>query len=181
MAKQRQKMSKAKVRGIKGGWVFLGVVLLIYMVTALIDSSLAWRSILFFVKTLRQIAPVLLMVFVLMVLFNLVLNRQRIEAYLGKTSGFSGWLLAMLGGILATGPIYPWYMMLGDLKQKGMKASLVAVFLYSRAVKLPLLPLLVHYFGMAYTLILSFYLVCFSVISGVIIDWLAGRDRNYTD
>jgi len=39
-----------------------------------------------------------------------------------------------------------------------MRASLAAVFLNSRALKLPFLPLMIHYFGIAYTLVLCLYL-----------------------
>jgi hypothetical protein len=40
--------------------------------------------------------------------------------------------------------------LLHEVHEKGMQSSLVAVFLYSRAVKLPLLPLMLHYFGTGY-------------------------------
>ena len=81
-----------------------------------------------------------------------------------------GWLTAIVGGVLSTGPVYPWYALLQDLREKGMKTSLAAVFLYSRAVKLPLLPLLVHYFGITYTMVLIGYLIMFSVISGLVME-----------
>lgn len=52
-----------------------------------------------------------------------------------------------------------------------MHPSLAATFLYARAIKLPLLPLMAHYFGLAYTVVLSLCLLVFSVISG----WILGR------
>ena len=70
------------------------------------------------------------------------------------------------------GPIYPWYAMLSELRQKGMRNALIAAFLYSRAVKLPLLPLMIHYFGVAYTLVLCLYLIVFSIISGIVVEKL---------
>ncbi|MEJ2315938.1 MAG: hypothetical protein P8Y83_03140 [Gammaproteobacteria bacterium] len=48
-----------------------------------------------------------------------------------------------------------------------MRPALVAVFLYSRAIKLPLLPLMIHYFGLAYTLLLIAYLLLFSLLNGM--------------
>jgi len=174
------KQQSRKKKKVTGGWLFLGVMLLIYSTTALIDFSLARQSLRFFVEVFIQIVPVLALVFFLMVLVNLILTPERTRNYLGKTSGLKGWLLAMIGGIFSTGPIYTWYILLGELKQQGMKTPLVAVFLYSRAVKLPLLPLLVHYFGMSYTLILSFYLVVFSIVSGMITGVLA-EESNTSD
>lgn len=168
MTKKSHKKTK-----IKTGWVFLAVMLLIYSATALIDLSLTKQSLSLFGDVIKQVVPILLFVFVLMVFFNFILTPERIKDYLGKTSGLKGWLLVMVGGIFSTGPIYTWYILLGELKQQGMKSSLVATFLYGRAIKLPLLPLLIHYFGLQYTLILSFYLICFSILSGMIMGVLS--------
>jgi uncharacterized membrane protein YraQ (UPF0718 family) len=151
-----------------GGWWFLAVVLIIYIVTALFDRDLVLTSISFFSGLLVKVVPVLLLVFGLIFLFNYFLNPQLIKSYLGAKSGLKGWLLAMVGGILSTGPVSAWYVVLRELRQQGMTTSLAAVFLYSRAVKLPLLPLMVYYFGLPYTLLLSGYFIIFSIINGLI-------------
>jgi len=58
-----------------------------------------------------------------------------------------------------------------------MRPALVAAFLYSRSVKLPLLPLMVYYFGTVYTLVLSFYLVLFSAANGLLTECLASGKK----
>jgi uncharacterized membrane protein YraQ (UPF0718 family) len=162
------KLQKNARRGY-GGWWFLAVIVIIYIVTAWFDRELALTSIVFFFDLIGKVVPALLLVFGLIFLFNCLLNPQIIKRYLGQQSGLKGWLLAVVGGILSTGPVTAWYVMLSDMRQQGMTTSLAAVFLYSRAVKLPLLPLLVYYFGFTYTLLLSTYLIGFSVISGLIL------------
>lgn len=171
------KQQKNNRRIFKGKWLFLAVVVLTYVLIALVDLPLARESFFFFGDVMLQVIPILLVVFVLMVIFNLLLTPKRIQDYLGEASGLKGWLLALLGGVLATGPIYTWYILIGDLKKQGMQTSLAAAFLYSRAVKLPLLPLLLHYFGLSYTIILSVYLVTFAIVSGAITSLLADRPR----
>ena len=161
------KPQKPKQRSY-GGWWFLAVVLILYIIAALVDLDLVLTSLSFFSGLLGKVLPVLLFVFGLIFLFNYFLNPQLIKNYLGAQSGFKGWMLAVLGGILSTGPVTAWYVMLRDLRQQGMTSSLAAVFLYSRAVKLPLLPLLIYYFGFHYTVVLSVYLIGFSMISGLI-------------
>jgi uncharacterized membrane protein YraQ (UPF0718 family) len=79
------------------------------------------------------------------------------------------------GGIASSGPIYMWYPLLSDLKEKGMRDSLIAAFLYNRAIKIPLLPMMVHYFGWDFTFALSIYMVLFSVVNGVIVQYLTQR------
>jgi uncharacterized membrane protein YraQ (UPF0718 family) len=95
---------------------------------------------------------------------------------MGREAGIKGWFIAAVGGVLASGPIYAWYALLRELREKGMRAPLAAVFLYSRAVKLPFLPLMIHYFGTAYTLVLCLYLLGFSIMNGVLMVKLEDRE-----
>jgi uncharacterized membrane protein YraQ (UPF0718 family) len=163
-------------RGAIGGWVFLTVVLVIYAATASVDHALVLRAITVFMQLLDKVLPVLVLVFVLIFAVDLLLDSKRVEKYLGRRSGIPGWLTAIVAGILSTGPVYAWYAVLHDLGHKGMRTSLVSAMLYSRAVKLPLLPLLIHYFGLAYTMVLAFYLIGFSIIGGLLMERVVGVD-----
>ena len=170
----KNKPQKRTKNGV-GGWLFLAIVLLIYGVTALLDSELTSKAMTSFLHLLDKVLPVLLIVFILIFIVNLLLEPARVKKYLGSRSGIMGWLTAIVGGVLSTGPIYPWYALLKDLREKGMKTSLAAVFLYSRAIKLPLLPMLVHYFGITYTMVLVVYLIVFSIISGFVMEQIESK------
>lgn len=161
-----------------GGWIFLAIVMLIYAVTVLLNSELTSRAITSFIQLLDKVFPVLLIVFILIFIVNLLLEPAWVKKYLGSQSGITGWLTAIIAGVLSTGPVYPWYALLKELREKGMKTSLVAVFLYSRAIKLPLLPMLVHYFGITYTLVLVGYLIVFSIASGFFMERIQGTDTE---
>ena len=78
--------------------------------------------------------------------------------------------------MLSVGPVYAWYALLGEMRGKGMRSALIATFLYSRALKLPLLPLMIHYFGVAYTLVLSVYLLVFAIIGGLVHERIMSED-----
>jgi uncharacterized membrane protein YraQ (UPF0718 family) len=156
-----------------GGWLFLLLVLIAYAVVAGVDTGLFARALEFFGKIVGTVLPVLALVFILLLAVDLLLDPEWVRRNLGRESGPKGWAMAALAGVIATGPIYPWYALLRELRAKGMRTSLVAVFLYSRAIKLPLLPLMVHYFGAAYTLVLCLYLLVFSVVSGMLTGLVA--------
>ncbi len=51
----------------------------------------------------------------------------------------------------------------------------MVALLYSRAVKLPLLPLMIHYFGVGYTLLLCLYLIGFAIVSGAVMQSLEDK------
>jgi uncharacterized membrane protein YraQ (UPF0718 family) len=153
-----------------GRWWFLAIVVALYALCAMLAPDLASRALAHGWRALRRMLPVLALVFVLMVVFDLALDPRRVARRLGRRGGMHGWLLALAAGILSVGPIYAWYPLLADLRDKGMRASTAAVFLYARAIKLPLLPLLFHYFGAAYGVVLSLYLVAFALMSGMLME-----------
>lgn len=165
-------MPRQQKKSGHGGWLFLALTLLAYMLLSLIDQEAATKSLTFFTHVMTQVFPMLGLVFLLLFIANLLLEPKWIKRYLGRGSGIKGWMAAIIGGILSLGAIYAWCAMLSELKQKGMRTALIATFLYSRAVKLPLLPLMIHYFGMAYTLILCLYLIIFSILNGILVEKL---------
>jgi len=116
--------------------------------------------------------PILGIVFVVMVGINLYFTQSRAKKYLGEKSGIKGWIYAIIFGILISGPPYVLYPLLGDLKKQGMKNSLIAVLLYNRNVKIPFLPALIYYFGLPFTIILSIYILIFSILNGKLIELL---------
>ena len=152
------------------GWFFLAAILVAYGATALAKPGLAYQPIHYFLGMIEAIAPVLIMIFLLLFLTERLLTPGRTQAWLGRNSGLRGWLTALAAGILSTGPIYAWYALLAKLRSKGMRPALVAVVLYARAIKLPLLPLLSFYFGMAYTVLLSLLIAAFAILNGLAME-----------
>lgn len=155
------------------GWYFLGIVVLIHVVLMIIEPERVISSLTFSLKTVYRVFPVLMIVFVLMVIINFFVDSKDIQKYLGRSSGVKGWLFAIISGIISTGPIYMWYPVLRDLKRSGARTALISVFLYSRSVKLPLLPLLIAYFGFAYTMVLNLAIICMSPLQGWLVEKIA--------
>ncbi|HCQ63669.1 MAG TPA: permease [Rhodobacteraceae bacterium] len=161
-------------RKIIGAWLFPAAVAALYAATALFSPAIAAQALKSFGALLANITPAMVLVFCLIFLTNLFIDRRWLARHLGKTSGVRGWVFAIVAGILSAGPLYAWYPLLGDLKAKGMRGELIAAFLYARALKLPLLPLMVQYFGMAFTVTLSLCIIVFSVISGLLVKAIPG-------
>lgn len=155
-----------------GGWLFLALVLTAYGATAWIDPGLARDAFADFLSVFGKVMPVLALVFVMLFLGELFLSPKRVEGWLGQRSGLRGWILALAAGVLSSGPVYAWYAMLAELRSKGMRTALAAAALYARAIKLPLLPFLAHYFGWRYTLVLSLFVAGFSILNGLIMERL---------
>lgn len=157
-----------------GGWLFLAAVGGLYALVGFFNPSLTAQALSSFESLFIRILPILLIVFGLLFLASLFLERKWLVRHLGRASGIGGWALTVLCGVLSAGPLYAWYPLLGELKEKGVSSALITTFLYSRALKLPLLPLMVHYFGVAYTVALSVCIVVFSVASGLLMKRFSG-------
>ena len=149
------------------GWLFLGAVVLLHLGVYWLAPDLSALALADFARGLRRLLPVLGVMLLLMVLVNLWVKPQRIARHLGEESGLRGWAIAITAGVVSLGPMYLWYPMLGELKEKGVCTPLLAAFLYSRAVKIPLLPMMAHYFGLLYTLLFVLIILLFSVLSGL--------------
>ncbi len=156
------------------GLYFLFAVLLLYFFLYLFKPQGALESAIASVNLLLRIAPILLVVVVFMGAVNYFVTPYKISRYVGKGSGAKGWSLALITGIISHGPIYAWYPLLKDLREQGMRNGLLAVFLYNRAIKIPLLPVMVYYFGWEFVVLLTVYMLVASVAGGKLVEELVG-------
>lgn len=147
-------------------WLFPASVLGIYGILFAEIPDKAFQAFECSGKIFLNILSPLCLVFILMVALNLFLRPRYITEWLDKGVGVRGVLLTMTAGILSMGPIYAWYPLLDDLYKRGFPHSLIAVFLGNRSIKPFLLPLMISYFGWAYTLILTFLSVLGTLLIG---------------
>ncbi|MBD3303781.1 hypothetical protein GF343_01425 [Candidatus Woesearchaeota archaeon] len=152
------------------GWYFLLIVIAVYIIAGIIKPEAVLPSLKFLGGIFLKIWWVFLLVFALLAVLNYYVKPKHVYKYLGKSSGAKGWLMAIIGGIISTGPIYMWYPLLNELQKHGTRNGLIAAFLYNRAIKPALLPLLIFYFGLTYTIILTIVMIIMSVIQGIIVE-----------
>ena len=158
---------------MKSGWLMLLLAVLAYGFTFLLKPELFMPALLGSLALLKMMAPILLMVLFLMALMNRFFNPKSIAKHLGEESGFKGWIIALFGGILSHGPSYVWYPMLQQMRDDGAKDGLIVAFFYARSIKIPWLPVMVSYFGITFTIILSIYVILAAWIQGLITQKLS--------
>jgi len=161
-----------KLFPLSGRIKFLLFTLALYGVAALFDPALTLAALKYFTVILAKVVPVLALVFVVLFLTNLFLKPERIRRHLGSESGLRGWFYAVVGGIFISGPPYVLYPMLGELQKHGARNALIATMLYNRNVKIHFLPAIIYYFGLRYTVVLSVYILLFSLVNGKLLEML---------
>ncbi len=152
------------------GLIFLGIMLITYIIAWFINPGIIIKSLDYLKSISKEICFVLVMVFLLMFCINYFVSQKTLIKLFGEGTGIKGWLIAIISGIISMGPIYMWYPLLQKLKQKGVKTRYIAAFLYNRAIKLALLPLLIMYFGWVFVIVLTFTMILASIVQGIIIE-----------
>ena len=165
-------VKKIKKKRLSNSNKFLFLVIGIYAGLGFYDIILVKDAFFRTFNVFLKIIPILVLVFVVIYIINRYLDAQKIQKHIGEKSGFKGWVYAVIAGVLIAGPPYVLYPIFGDLQKKGMKNSLIAVILYNRNVKLQFLPAMVYYFGLSFSLVLSVYMILFSLLNGALLGAL---------
>ncbi len=162
---------KNKLKQISGQGYFLISVILIYLILFIFKLEIFNSSLIFFNQIILKVIPIFILVFILMSLSNYFITPKFVIKHL-KEKGIKKWFYVIAGGILSSGPIYMWYPLLADLKNRGLSYGLISCFLYNRAIKIPLIPLAIIYFNWQYILILSLTMIFISIIQGILLNKL---------
>ncbi|MBN1258555.1 hypothetical protein JXA05_02250 [Candidatus Peregrinibacteria bacterium] len=163
----------------RGPWIFLGIVVLLYGAVLVFDPQLIKPAIKFSLDIFLKIIPVFILIYVMMVIVNAFISPSWVSRMAGRSAGAKRWVIAIVGGILSTGPIYMWYPLLKQLREKGVSYGFMASFLYNRAIKLPLLPLIIYYFSWRFTVVLTLVMVAASLLQGILLEKI--MDNNLTE
>lgn len=159
---QQSKGKKALARM----FIFPVCVLVCYGMLCAIDPHKALMALKASGNVLLYVALPLAFVFMVMLILNLFVNPAQIARLFGKVANIKGIALSLVAGIISMGPIYAWYPLLKNLREKGAGTGPIAIFLYSRAVKPFLLPVMIAYFGWGYVVILTLLTVFASIATG---------------
>ncbi len=148
-------------------WYFTLSIAGFYLIIGIVSYEKILQALKYSAGIFINIIPVFIFVIFLMTLTNYFIEPKKLTTWLNKKQG---WLIAIIAGIISSGPIYMWYPLLNDLQKKGIKNRLIATFLYNRAVKIALLPLIIFYFGITYTIILTTTMIFLSILNGWIVE-----------
>jgi uncharacterized membrane protein YraQ (UPF0718 family) len=167
---ETKKIKSQKIKTIKKNIVFGSIIFVIYLIVFFINPNLALSSAKEAFSILIKTAPILILIFLIMIVVDLFLTPERVKKHFGHEAGLKGWFYAILFGILITGPPYVFYPMLKTMKEQGLSNKFIATFLYNRNVKIPFVPASIYYFGWQYTLIIMILIIIFSIFSGLLLS-----------
>lgn len=159
-------------RGTKGGkrrthsLLFPALILAAYGILYAVAPDTALTALNSSAKIARMLWVPLSLVFLVMFVLNLFVRPSQIAGLFGRGSGIKGILVAIAAGIISTGPIFAWYPLMKKMREEGAGEGPIAIFLYNRAVKPFLLPVMIAYFGWVYVLTITILTILGSIVLG---------------
>jgi uncharacterized membrane protein YraQ (UPF0718 family) len=161
---------------VRRTWIFPAGVLVLYGILYPVTPGKTVLALESCAKVGLSLVVPFAFVVVVMFLLTLLIRPSHVSGLLGQHAGAKAIILSAGAGIVSAGPIYAWYPLLKDLKEQGAADGPIAVFLYNRAVKPFLLPVMIGYFGWRYVLVLTFLMILGSILLGYGMQILA---RNH--
>lgn len=156
--------------------IFIGII---YLLLTLWLPNTARKSILVAIDYAKEMAIIMPAVFVLMGLMEVWIPKDRIQKWLGTSSGLKGIMLSFLMGTLPAGPLYVAFPMTESFLKKGASISNMVVFLGSwAALKIPQLLAEIKFLGVSFTLlrfVLTFTVV---IVIGIIMEGLFKKNPD---
>lgn len=164
-------MEKSK---ISGNLYFLLIVVSLYVIVFVFDPVGCKDSLKITFGIVKIAVPILIIVIMFTALVDYFINPQKVAKYLSRESGVKGWAIATIAGTISHGPPFVWYPLIQDLREKGMSSGLAAVYFYNRAIKIPLIPMMVYYFGWKFFVVLTLFTIIASFIIWRAMDLING-------
>ncbi len=158
-------------------WIFPAFIGALYGGLSIVFPIRTVEALESFAHLAGQIALPLGLVFAFMFVMNLFLSPEKIVRVLGKEAGIRGHFLSAVAGILSVGPIFAWYPLLKNLRERGASNAALATFLCNRAVKPFLIPVMISFFGWKYVLALTVWTITGAIGVGIAIGALTDRGR----
>ena len=165
---------KPQLQGLK----FLAFVVVLYVVLFFVNPEKTVESLQHFVKNTLSVLPIFLLVIFLTALINYYFTKEKIAKMMQTSSPVKMYLVSLFAGIISHGPVFVWFPLLKDLKDKGFKNSSLVTFIYARSIKLTLLPVMIGFFGQLFTLIFMGYIALAAIIQGIFFDFFYTEKEN---
>ncbi len=165
---KKMKNENQKIKGLN----FLLFMVVTYLVLSIFYPAKVLVALSYFVHLIYKLSWTVLAIIILMFLTNAFVDEKKIKKWFVEGRKLKAWSISIIAGIISSGPIYMWYPLLSQLKEKGVDDKYIACFLYNRAVKLPLLPILIFYFGWKISIFMTIYMIVFSIINGVTVEFI---------
>ncbi len=167
--KKTQMMGQKKNK--KGGIAVLAGIIIAAVILLVLYPENRAPSIEASTSLLKELIFILPAVMVLMGLFSVWVSKETVVKYMGQASGIKGLGLAMIIGMMPTGPLYVAFPMASMLLKKGARVANIIIFLSAWAcIKLPQELVEMRFMGFNFMIIRLSFTIVMVIFMGLIIE-----------
>ncbi|RJQ31836.1 MAG: hypothetical protein C4562_05195 [Actinobacteria bacterium] len=162
---------KKLINFLKKNMLF-GLAIIIYLFVFILSPQKGFLALRISTVTLLNVILIIFSVFIFIGLFHVWIHEDLIIKHLGHESGLKGLALGALTGTSLNGPLFAIFPMLKSLLEKGAKLGVITVIFATYAIKVPLLPLEVSFFGWKFTIIHNLLMLLAAFIMAPLMEWM---------
>lgn len=164
-------------QGFKG-FKFLGFVIFLFILLYFVNASKTIDSLKYFTKNTLKVLPIFVLVIFLTALINYYFPKERIGQMLQGKSRWQTYTVSLLAGVISMGPIFAWFPLLKNLKDKNLEEGALVTFFYGKSIKLTLWPIMIGFFGQLFSLIFIFYIALAALMQGFLYALLFEKNQK---
>ena len=155
------------------------LLVLVYLALSVFAPQTAFRSSQKVLEYSVEMVLIIPPVFILMELMDVWLPKDRVQKWMGRGSGVSGTLLALVLGTLPTGPLYVAFPMAAALLRKGASVHNMVIFLGSwAALKIPQLLIETKFLGISFTVARFTLTLLTLLVTGYLMQGFLGKEEE---
>ena len=154
------------------------IILSIAIILMIINPSKALSGVIYALKMFFTLFPIILSVAFLTGFISEMISKKSIAKVIGKESGIKGKSLGAFFGMFMVGPTYAFYPFFKELIDKGASVGVIATTIGSWAIKIQWLPFALSVLGIKFVLLLNFFILIYSFIIGIIMDFFFKDKRR---
>ncbi|MHB1325682.1 MAG: permease [Thermoleophilia bacterium] len=152
-----------------------------YTLLAAVNLSEAKRALIIGTSTFASVAVILVTVFVFIGLFQVWERDEFILKHLGEKSGIRGMFIGAALGTAMVGPLVGVFPLLKMLLNKGARLGVVVAIVSTWAIKVPMIPLELRFFGWKFTVLRQLLLFASAFVMAPVIELLVGKRKNFVE
>jgi len=160
-------------------WLFFIITLLFFISFWFIDFEVFKKIFSDFYLWIKKILPILFLVYFFIFIFWFFLENKKIKNFLENWWFFIKLFFSLIWWIFSSWPLYLWYPILKQLKDKWLNESFLVIFIYARAIKIPLFMIMISYFWLNFTLIFNWVLIMNSILIWYIYYLINNLTNNF--
>lgn len=173
-------MAKKLAGWARKNWLLL-VTTTAYALLAAVSFSEAKRALIIGTSTFASVAVILVTVFVFIGLFQVWVRDEFILKHLGEESGIWGMFIGAALGTAMVGPLVGIFPLLKMLLNKGTRLGVVVAIVSTWAIKVPMIPLELSFFGWKFTVVRQLLLFVSAFVMAPVIELLVGKRKFFIE